>query len=117
MNLFVFVLVFIGLDIATGLCKAFYREGLNSTCLRKGFIHKFTELLSCLTSLIIDMITGQYIYINFDIPIYNVVCWYIVGMEIVSIIENICEVNPRLRSVFSPYLKKFKGEHEDDKRD
>lgn len=49
-------------------------------------------------------------YINFpiDLPVLNIVAVYICIMEIVSCIENLAVLNPKLMELFKPYLQKLK---------
>ena len=56
--------------------------------------------------------------LGFELPLLNVVSVYICTMELISIVENICEVNPQMYALFSPYLKKLKqkdGDKVDDR--
>lgn len=115
MVIIIIVLVFILFDILTGLIKAIYKEGLNSTYLRQGLFHKLSEILALIGSYGIEFAI-QYIELGIDIPVLKCVSGYIALMELISIIENLCSINPKLYQLFSPYLEKMKGGNDDAKR-
>lgn len=98
---------FILFDIASGFIKAWYKKDIDSTVLRKGLFHKLSELLALVGSYLL-MLATSYINLGIELPLLAVVSVYICTMELVSIIENICEVNPHMFGVFSPYLNKLK---------
>lgn len=107
-SIVILVVAFICLDIITGLLKAVYEKNLESECIRKGLIHKLGEIIAVAVAFLIEYSQTVILSINFDIPIVKGVCIYIILMEILSVLENICVINPQLRKVFSPYLKKLK---------
>lgn len=98
---------FILFDIVTGFVKALYRKELDSTALRKGLFRKLSEVLALVGAFLLGYV-ADYIELGIELPLLNVVSVYICTMELVSIIENLCEVNPTMFSLFSPYLKKLK---------
>lgn len=98
---------FIVFDIITGFLKAFYKKEVDSTMLRRGLFHKLSEVLALIGAFLLGYV-ADYIELGIELPLLNVVSVYICTMELVSIIENICEVNPTMFSLFSPYLKKLK---------
>ena len=57
----------------------------------------------------------QYIHLGVEIPLVIAVCGYIIIMEIISVLENIVEVNPELGKFFSKYLSKLKEVQKDDR--
>lgn len=91
----VVVIVFIGLDFLTGIIKAFKNKAYNSSVMREGLYHKFTSIIICVGALMVD-IAQIYVDIGVNVPIFVSVCVYIVTMEIGSIIENVCAVNPHI---------------------
>lgn len=108
---------FIVFDIVTGFTKALYNKEVDSTMLRRGLFHKLSEVLALLGAFLLGYV-AEYIELGIELPLLNVVSVYICTMELVSIVENICEVNPRMFALFSPYLKKLKpkeGEKVDDR--
>ena len=108
-KIYIPVAALILLDILTGLMKAVYKEGINSTVLRKGLFHKLSEIVTVAGCGLADYMT-TYIDFGFEIHILKPVAIYICIMELISIIENIGEVNEPLKKFFAPYLDKLKGE-------
>lgn len=106
-TLYIVVASFILFDIITGIIKALYQGGLDSTKLRKGLFHKLSEIVTVGGCGLLELGTNYYDF-GFDIPILKSVATYICVMELISIIENICEVNEPLRKLFMPYLSKLK---------
>lgn len=109
---FVFVIVFITLDVMTGLLKALMREGFNSTTIRKGLYHKGAEILAGALAVGLDYAMNMY-NINLNIALFKLYVPYVVIMEAISIIENISIVNPRVGAFFSPFLQKLQNGKED----
>lgn len=108
MKVYVIVLCFIGFDVLTGLVKALYTSGLNSTILRKGLFHKLSELLAVGGSGLLEYST-EYINLGVNLPLLNCVSVYVCIMELISIMENLAEVNPELNKLFKPFLEKLKS--------
>lgn len=107
----IIVLSFIIFDIITGLLNAWNKGKLNSTCLRQGLIHKFSELLTLFGCNLLEYAIN---YLDYSIipPLFKPFTIYICGMELLSIIENLSELNPDLNNFFKPYLEKLKdGDH------
>lgn len=112
MVIYIVVLSFIGFDILTGFMKAFYKEGINSTVLRKGLFHKLSEIVAVAGAGLFEY-GSSYINLNIDVPLVGAVSTYICIMELISILENISAVNPMLGKLFKPYLEKMKDKEED----
>ena len=102
------VCTFILFDIITGLVKALYCDGLNSTYLRKGLFHKLSELIAIIGAYLLEY-GIQYIQLGFDVPLLKATTAYICLMEFISIVENLATVNPTLGRFFKPYLEKLKS--------
>lgn len=98
---------FICFDVLTGVLKAFYNGVVNSSCLRRGLIHKFTELLTLVGCGLIEY-TANYYEIGNIPDLVSAFAIYICVMELISIIENLSEINPILSGFFKPYLEKLK---------
>lgn len=114
MVLCVIVGLFIMLDVLTGFVKAVYNKKINSTLLRQGLFHKLSEVLAVVLAFLLEY-TADYLSIGSNIPVATVVVSYISIMEIISSIENLCEVNPKLAKLFKPYLDKLKSNKWGDK--
>ena len=76
MGAYITVAAFILFDIVTGIIKALYKEGLNSTVLRKGLFHKLSEILAVIGSGLLEY-GIQYVNLGIDIPVLGVVTVYI----------------------------------------
>lgn len=106
-------------DIITGFVKAWSTKTLNSQVLRKGLLHKFSEIFLCVISYGAEYAT-HYITIDISVPLFNATCGYIVLMEIVSVFENLTAINPDLSKFIGKYLdsnKNRKEEKENEKFD
>lgn len=112
MYVYIVVGVFILFDILTGILKAISKGNLNSTYLRQGLFHKLSEVIAVIGSHLLEH-GVQYIKITVDLPILGVVSTYICVMELISILENLCEINPSLNKLLKPYLEKLKGDNDD----
>lgn len=112
-GMYIAVCAFIIFDIVTGIIKALYHGGIDSTKLRKGLFHKLSEIVTILGCGLLEY-GVQYVELGFQIPVLKAVGSYICIMEFVSIVENICEVNEPLRKLFMPYLSKLKEMNKDE---
>lgn len=112
MGTYITVAIFILFDIVTGLITAFYHRNLNSTKLRMGLYHKMSEILTVIGAAGLEY-GLQYINLNIDIPIVKGVVTYICVMELISIMENLGELNPQLGKLFKGFLEKLNNEGED----
>lgn len=106
---FVIALGFILFDIITGLIKAKHDKSYNSTIMREGGYHKSMEILAVAGSYGLEYALN-YIDIGVQLPLAPCVVTYICVMELISIMENMCAVNPDLCSLFKPYLAKLKDD-------
>ena len=104
---------FILFDILTGLLKGLYKGGIDSTALRKGLYHKLSEVLAVAGSALFEHGT-RYVEIGVELPLVSFVTVYICLMEATSILENLCEVNPRLGKVFKRFLAKLNADDENE---
>lgn len=105
---FVVALGFIAFDVLTGLIKAFNENGYNSTIMREGGYHKSMEIIAVVGAYLLEYAI-KYVELGINVPCVNVVVAYICIMEFISILENMCAVNPELCALFKPYLEKLKG--------
>lgn len=104
----IIVLGFIVFDVVTGLIKAGYNGNYNSAIMRQGGFHKSMEVMAMAVAYFVEYAI-VYINIGVDVPAVPVVTVYICIMELISILENICAVNPQMCALFKPYLDKLKG--------
>lgn len=104
----IIVLGFIAFDVVTGLIKAGYNGNYNSVIMRQGGFHKSMEVMAMAVAYFIEYAI-VYINIGVNVPAVPAVTVYICIMELISILENICAVNPQMCALFKPYLDKLKG--------
>lgn len=104
----IIVLVFIVFDVVTGLIKAGYNGNYNSAIMRQGGFRKSMEVMAMAVAYFVEYAI-VYINIGVDVPAVPAVTVYICIMELISILENICAVNPQMCALFKPYLDKLKG--------
>lgn len=86
---------FILLDFVTGLVKAFKKKEFTSSVMRQGLFHKAGSILVVMFGALVDY-AQAYIDLGVSIPVATTICIYICLMEIGSIIENVCVINPRI---------------------
>lgn len=105
--------VMILLDILSGIIKAFAVNGkLDSSKLRQGLYHKATYIIIIALATALEAYS-EALNLGLGVPLVLCVCLYVIGTEIVSIIENVTEANndldgEKLREFFdvSGLLKK-----------
>ena len=101
--IYILVTLFIILDFVTGLIKAFKEKAYSSTVMREGLYHKCGSALCVLFGVLVDY-TQSIVDIGVSIPVAISVSVYIIIMEIGSIIENVCAINP---DILSDKIKSF----------
>ena len=111
MKTYIIVGCFILGDIITGLLFAAYKGNINSTKLRQGLFHKLAEIIAVVLSVFLEY-ACDYVHLGIELPVFNIVSVYICIMEFVSILENLCGINPQLSKLFKPYLEKLKEDEE-----
>lgn len=105
------VLIFIVIDVVTGIIKAVMKKELNSTVMRNGLFHKSALLLAIALSYACEY-GMMYLDIGFDLPIMAAVCAYICLTETVSILENLGEINPELAN--TKFMSLFNSRNDND---
>lgn len=93
--LYLITALFILLDMITGLIKAFKEKAYTSTIMREGLFHKCGSILCVAFGVLVDY-TQTIVDIGVNVPVAVSVCVYIILMEIGSVIENICAINPTI---------------------
>lgn len=92
---FVMTGAFILLDLLTGIVKAFKEKNWSSTVMREGLFHKIGSVLTVVFGIMVDY-AQTFVDIGVTIPMASAICGYIILMEIGSIIENVCVINPEI---------------------
>lgn len=98
------VVVLVLLDILSGLTKAALAHDINSTKMREGLGHKAAYFFLLVLFVLIQVIQ---IHFNFwsDFPTCTVVAGLICVCETISVIENVCAINPDLANF--PLIKEL----------
>lgn len=95
MYLYIITGFFILFDLATGIIKAFKEKDFKSYKMRQGLFHKCGSLLCVVFGIGVDL-AQNYMDLGVSIPVSSAICGYITLMEVGSIIENICIINPEI---------------------
>lgn len=112
-------------DIVTGLIKACVTGTLDSTKMRKGALNKIGELIVMTTGCGLEAgikALGRYYDTTEDLAKITgtaaaiIIFSYILVMELISILENYAEINPKAVWV-RRLLKKLKQIHNDENND
>lgn len=93
--IYLIVGLFIVLDMATGLIKAFKQKSYTSTIMREGLFHKCGSILCVVFGALVDY-AQTIVDIGVIIPVGVSLCTYIIVMETGSVIENLCAINPQI---------------------
>lgn len=76
-------------DVLVGFITAAINNEISSTKMRQGLLHKVLMLVLIVVCLAIELAIGHTVELPYDIPTCEVVCSYIVVMELMSVLENI----------------------------
>lgn len=99
------VCVVMVLDIVAGLVKAFANHKYDSTKMRVGLVHKFTELVIVALSFVLEVACEHIAGLPFSGVTVVLTCAYIIIMEVGSIMENLIAAYPELAD--TPLAKLF----------
>lgn len=89
----VIALVFNALDLITGIITAVKNKDIQSAKLRDGLFKKVGFMLCYFVAWLVDT-QGTIIGFHFGISILPIIILYVCTTELVSILENICKINP-----------------------
>lgn len=114
--IYVVTALFIIFDMITGIINAFKNKNFTSSIMREGLFHKCGSVLCVVFAILVDY-AQKFIDIGITIPVTITVCGYIILMEIGSIIENVCSINPEIlpEKLKSYFFKLTDGEKDDEK--
>lgn len=101
------------MDIVCGIIGAARNKELCSAIMREGLYNKIGELMLLILAIFINEVLLIAPFNKMGIPpeIAYTVAIYIAGMELISILENICKINPALP--FKKILLMFNYDHFD----
>ena len=88
-------LIFIILDVLSGILAAAVAGNISSTVMRTGIYRKLALVLILVVASLVDL-AELYLPLGFDTPVYMAAVVYIILMELASILENIESINPSL---------------------
>lgn len=97
------VLIFIIIDYITGVINAALKKSISSRKMREGLGHKATYIILLSVCYTIDTIQLN-TELNLPTKIFPIVSCGILLIELTSIIENICEINPELKQANFMYI-------------
>lgn len=97
------VLIFIIIDYITGVINAALKNNISSQRMREGLGHKATYIILLSVCYIIDTMQIN-TSLNLPAKLFPIVSYGILLIELTSIIENICEINPELKQANFMYI-------------
>jgi toxin secretion/phage lysis holin len=91
----IIALIFNALDLITGFITAVKNKDIQSAKLRDGLFKKVGFMLCYFVAWLVDT-QGTIIGFQFGVSILPIIILYVCTTELVSILENICKINPDL---------------------
>ena len=88
-------LIFNSLDIISGLIAGIKNKDIQSSKLRDGLFKKVGFILCYVMAWLVDT-QGELIGFQISVKILPIIILYVCTTELVSILENICKINPDL---------------------
>lgn len=109
-TILIVTLIFILIDIITGIIKALHNGTFNSNKMREGLYHKISYLIIIFISGVMEVASFDPNFkVNFDVPLINAVCLYIMVTDFMSILENLANINPGLQKFLQKYMEQVKN--------
>lgn len=93
-------------DVMVGFIQACINHDVSSTKMRTGLLHKLLIFILIMVCLAIEIGISHLVQLPYDIPTCEVVCGYVIVMELMSILENISKGAPDIAD--SQLFKLFK---------
>lgn len=93
------MVLFIILDVISGVTAAYARREIESPKLRQGLWHKAGYFFVLFCSIIIEWAMNNGMDLGFNLPLVMPICVWISLMEIVSTLENSAKINPDLAKI------------------
>lgn len=104
-SLIISLLIVMGIDYITGICKAIYKKKLNSTIGVKGILKKFGYLLIVILATLFDTLIS-----DGSMAIRALVIYFFVANESISILENWGTLGLPLHKKIYEVFEKLKDE-------
>lgn len=100
-------LCFNALDIITGIISGFKNKDIQSAKLRDGLFKKVGFILCYFVAWLVDT-QGDKVGFQISVQILPIIIIYVCTTELISILENICKINPdilpeKLQQIFHIY--------------
>ena len=89
----IIALIFNALDLISGIITAVKNKDIQSSKLRDGLFKKVGFIFCYFVSWLVDN-EGSVIGFQLGTPILPIIILYVCTTELVSILENICKINP-----------------------
>ena len=104
MPLIIVCCLFMILDIVTGFAGAVVNDCVDSKKMKAGLWHKCGFLFAIMFGILCEW-ASSFVDLGFSLPVQTAVCVFIICIEIVSILENLCKISPELAA--SNFVKIF----------
>ncbi len=106
------LVVFMFIDIATGIIRALIKKKLNSKIGYIGFLKKATIMLVIILANWLDILTTS------DMPVFKTLAIYFyIGMEGLSILENLNQIGVPIPKPITKYLNQISKEEKQNKKE
>ena len=90
-------------DIASGFLKAWRAHDIKSRALREGLFHKSAFIGVIALAQLTELAAAKIPQIELNLPITGGICAYIILTEIVSVLENLSDINPDIGGVMNRF--------------
>lgn len=100
-------------DVIVGFIQAVINRDVSSTKMRTGLLHKLLIFILIIICLAIEIGIRHAVQLPYDVPTCEVVCGYVIVMELMSILENIAKGDPGIAD--TQLFKLFKVNDSSDK--
>lgn len=104
-------------DIVSGFLKAWRAHDIKSRALREGLFHKSAFIGVIALAQLTELAAAKFPQIELNLPITGGICAYIILTEIVSVLENLRDINPDIGGVMNRFPAHPADEPDDDKHD
>lgn len=109
--------VFMLADIISGFLKAWKMHDIKSRALRAGLFHKAAFLATIGLAQLTELAADRIPEIELNLPITSAICAYIILTELVSVLENLRDINPDIGGVLNRFPAHPADEHEEPDKD
>lgn len=100
-------LIFVGIDLITGIIKAYKTEGFKSRKLRDGLLHVVAELLAIVFATVLDYV------LNINILVMSMKL-LLVWKEAVSIVENLGLIGVQIPTVIKNKIQDLNSDNKEE---